>query len=103
MKDYRFEQIKPNIKNLDKGFKKFLVENDITPEWIKSSCTRYEYDDSDYTAWHLFYGENKEQMGKDREILSSVIFKDKQVFNVSGNGWGTGLSVMLNLSSNHDK
>jgi hypothetical protein len=102
MKTYRFEQIKPNIKNLNRSFNKFLSDNKITPEWIKPLSTKKAYDDSDFTSWHLFYGNKKEQMKVDKDLLSSFIYKDKPVFNISGNGWGTGLSIMLTLSSNHD-
>ena len=102
MKTYRFEEIKPNVKNLNRSFNKFLLDNKISPEWIKTGSTRYAYDDSDFTSWHLFYGDKREQMKIAKELLSSFIHKDKPVFNVSGNGWGTGLSIMLALSSNHD-
>ena len=102
METYRFEQIKPNIENLNRSFNEFLSDNKITPEWIKASMTKKAYDNSDFTSWHLFYGDKKEQMKVAKDLLSSFIYKDKPVFNVSGNGWGTGLSIMLTLSSNHD-
>jgi hypothetical protein len=102
MKTYRFEEINSNMENLNKSFKDFLLENGITPEWIKETMTRYEYNDSDFIGWHLFYGDKKEQIKVDKDLLLSFIYKEKSVFNVSGNGWGTGLSIMLNLSSNYD-
>lgn len=102
MKTYRFEEIKPKVKHLSTGFKKFIKENEIEPEWIKEISTRHAYDNSDFTSWHLFFGENKEKINEARTKLASFIYKDKPVFNVSGNGWGTGLTIMLNLSSNYD-
>ncbi len=101
-KTYRFEEIKPRIKYLSKNFKKLLKENDIKPEITRALSTRYAYDNSDFTSWILYFGENKEKMNEARTKLASFIYEDKPVFNISGNGWGTGLTIMLNLSSKYD-
>lgn len=102
MKQYRFEQIKPKVIHISTGFKEFLKENGIKPLKIFEGSTRYAYDSSDFTSWHLFFGEDKEKLKEARTILASFEYKDKPIFSVTGNGWGTGLSIMLNLSSNYD-
>lgn len=102
MKTYRFEEIKPRVKHLSKAFKRFIKGSGLEPIWVKEISTRYAFDDSDFTSWHLFFGEDRIKIDEARVILTSFIYKDKPIFSVSGNGWGTGLSVMLNLSSKFD-
>ena len=73
--------------------KELEIKNEIKP-----FCTRYEYDSSDYIAWVIFPINNKEELKKIRDILLSIEYQEQKLFNVSGNGWGTGLSVMLNYN-----
>ncbi len=72
---------------------------------IIPSITRYEYDDSDFVSWHLYYGDiSNNIINNDKEILLSILDKlGRPVFNVSGNGYGTGLSIMLPLGKRFDK
>lgn len=94
---YLFRTKYPKWKNYTKGFKKLLVELDIKAE-LKLSCTRYEYDDSDNTSWVLLYGKKTSQIQIDRGKLMDIECDGQKVFNVSGNGYGTGLSIMLNYN-----
>lgn len=71
-------------------------KNNLKFKTLSAHCTKYEYDDSDFTAFVLFYGEDDYSMQRDKDILNSITYEDKPVFGVSGNGWGTGLSVTLN-------
>lgn len=94
---YLFESKYPKRKHFTSGFLKLCKELKIGAD-IKLSCNRYEYDDSDNTAWILFFGENKKELEKTREHLQNIEYNNQKVFNVSGNGYGTGLSVMLNYN-----
>lgn len=96
-KFYLFESKYPQRKNYTKGFKKLLEDLKISCGLIPS-CTRYAYDNSDNTDWVLFFGDEKENLNKVKEQLRDIEYDGQKVFNVSGNGYGTGLSVMLNYN-----
>ena len=96
-KFYLFESKYPKRINFTEGFKKLLKDLKIDCD-LHLSATRYAYDSSDNTAWVLFFGENKKELEKTRELLNNIEYDNQKVFNVSGNGWGTGLSVMLNYN-----
>jgi len=91
---YIFESKYPDAKNFTERFKELLKELDIQGELLLSA-TRYAYDNSDNTNWILNY-KDKELLKKDREKLLGVKYGDKEVFDISGNGWGTGIYVSLN-------
>ena len=95
---YLFESLYPKRKHYTKGFRKLLKELNINPKNIYNSCTRDPYNNSDNTAWILFYGSNKEQLIIDKGKLNDIEFNGQKVFNVSGNGFGTGLSILLNYN-----
>lgn len=87
-----------NVDDFVRGlFKKF----NLKPGKINSYITKKEYDSSDFVAWVLLY-DNKTQLKSDIDKLNSVYFGTEEVsnkvFNVSGNGYGNGISLMFNLS-----
>lgn len=96
-KFYLFESKYPKRKNFTQGFKKLLRDLKINCD-LRLSATRYAYDSSDNTAWVLFFGENKKELEKARELLQNIEYNSQKVFNISGNGYGTGLSVLLNYN-----
>jgi len=100
---YIFESKYPDSKNFTEDFKEILKEIDIQGELLLSA-TRYAYDNSDNTSWVLNY-KDKELLEIDREKLSKITYEDKEVFNISGNGWGTGLYVSLDYHkiSKHER
>lgn len=89
---YYFQDKYPKYKNFDKGFRELF--KDVSD--IRSGITRFEYDDADYTNWTLIFGEDKEKLKEVEQRLEDIKIRNNKVFNISGNGWGTGLSVMLN-------
>jgi hypothetical protein len=100
-KFYLFESKYPKRVHFTTGFKKLLSDLKIEGDLYKS-VTRYEYDNSDNTAWVLYYGESKEARNRVievRNILHSIEYRKQKVFNVSGNGYGTGVSIMLNYNN----
>lgn len=96
-KFYLFESKFPKRTNFTEGFIKLCKELDIKYE-IKVSCTRYAYDNSDNTVWILFFGDDIEERIKATELLLNVEYDEQKVFSVSGNGYGTGLTVMLKFN-----
>ena len=94
---YLFESKFPKRTNFTEGFIKLCKELDIKCE-IKASCTRYAYDNSDNTVWILFFGNDNEARIKATELLLEIEYDEQKVFNVSGNGYGTGLTVMLKFN-----
>jgi hypothetical protein len=56
-----------------------------------------------YSHWTLLYKESDyNTIKKDMTKLNKIEFLNKPIFIVSGNGYGTGISVNLNLSSQYD-
>ena len=90
---YIFESKYPDSKNFTEDFKEILKELNIQGELLLSA-TRYAYNNSDNTSWILNY-KDKELLEIDREKLLKIKYEDKDVFNISGNGYGTGLYVTL--------
>lgn len=103
MKTYRIEEFLAKADSIDVSARTIFRELGIAPLLISSSVTRIEYDDSDFTAWTLFYGLNKtKEMKKDTLLLLDMKVGEKPIFSVSGNGFGTGLSITSNLASKYD-
>lgn len=94
---YLFASKYPKRKNFTKGFIKLCKDLNINSE-VKTSITRYAYDNSDNTAWILNFGEDKKELNSAKDKLNSIEYREQKVFNVSGNGFGTGLSIMLNYN-----
>ena len=99
---YLFQKKYPKRKNFNEGFLKLCKELKINAD-IRSFCTRRAYDNSDYTGWSLLFRTKQgtspqKELERVKELLNNIEYKDQKVFNVSGNGWGTGLSVMLNIN-----
>lgn len=100
---YRIEDVYGHIINMDEFIKVKFSELNLTFNNIVSSITRRPYDPTDFTCWILSYS-NIYDMKNDKEKLLNIVDSiDKPIFNVSGNGYGTGLCVMLPLSKNFDK
>lgn len=74
----------------------------LKPHLINSHMTKKKYDSSDFVAWVLLYGDDRELLKKDMDILNNVYLGNElinyKVFSVSGNGYGNGISLMFNLS-----
>lgn len=103
MKKYRIEEFLVNLTNIDLGARIIFRDLGLSPLLISPSVTREEYDSSDFTAWTLFYGQNKtKEMKKDTLLLLAIEIGKKPIFNVSGNGFGTGLLITSNLASKYD-
>lgn len=102
MVTYRFHEIKPKAKTISRDLLKYFKELNLQPLNIRPHMICQFNGKDDSPACILYYGENRSQIKIDKDKLSSVVYKGKPVFNVSGNGWGTGLSIMLNLSSEYD-
>lgn len=102
-RNYRIEEYLKNVKSIDNSARKLFKNLNLRFLKITSSVTRYEYDDSDFTAWTLFYGVGKGKEMKE-DILSLLDLKvgEKPIFSVSGNGFGTGISITSNLASKYD-
>ncbi len=96
-KFYLFESKYPRRKNFTKGFLKLCKDLKVKAD-IRFSCTRYAYDSSDNTAWVLLFGGDKKELERVRSLLYDIEYDNQKVFNVSGNGYGTGLSIMLNYN-----
>lgn len=63
---------------------------------IKTGSTRYPYDNSDYSSWVLDYTDvSHKEIKADMRKLESIKIFGKSIFNVSGNGYGTGISLMM--------
>ncbi len=104
MKKYRIEEFFDNVTSIDQAALSIFRKLNINPISISSSVTRKQFDDSDFTAWTLFYGLNKtKEMKEDTLLLLDLKVGEKSIFNVSGNGFGTGLSITSNLVSKYDK
>lgn len=103
-KGYRIEDFNDKtIKHMDSFMRNFFQDLKIEPIKITSSVTRFEHDDSDFTSWVLYYGKNMySTMQEDKQKLLNIVFKNKPVFSVTGNGYGTGLSIGLNLGEKYD-
>jgi hypothetical protein len=96
-KFYLFESKYPRRKNFTEGFLKLCKDLKVKAN-ITLSITRYAYDSSDNTAWVLFFGDDIKELERVREQLYNIEYNNQKVFNISGNGYGTGLSVMLNYN-----
>lgn len=95
-KFYLFESKFPRTVNFTKRFKKLLKENKIECD-LRTNGTRFEYDSSDNIGWVLLFAE-KDELNLAREKLTNFEYDAQKLFNVSGNGWETGLNVMLNFN-----
>ncbi|MBE7661501.1 hypothetical protein [Tenacibaculum finnmarkense] len=91
---YYFQSKFPKRKNFTEGFKKIIKKINVKGELILSA-TRYAFDDSDNTNWILNYND-KEKLLKDKEALLMIKYRKVPIFNVTGNGYGTGICVSLN-------
>lgn len=94
---YLFESKYPKRNHFTIGFKKLLKELGIKAD-LRLSVTRYAYDSSDNVNWVLLYGEDKERLEQDKQKLENIKYKEDPVFNITGNGYGTGFSVGLNIN-----
>lgn len=97
---YLFESKYPKRTHYTSGFKKLLKDLKVDCD-LRLSCTRDAYDDSDNTAWILLFGKNRQELDRVRDLLLKVEYRKQKVFSVSGNGYGTGLSVMLNYNKEY--
>jgi hypothetical protein len=89
------------VDNLDMFVRELFKKLNLNPSKINSHMTKKEYDSSDFVAWVLLYDNNKE-LKLDMEKVNSVYFGTEEVshkvFNVSGNGYGNGISLIFNLN-----
>jgi len=83
--------------NLSSFVLNLFKDQKIEPKHINCHNTRFAYDNSDFTSFVLIYENRVDLMKKNKNKLNSILYKEKPIFSVSGNGWGTGLSVTLNI------
>lgn len=100
-KIYLFESKYPKRTHFTTGFKKLLKELKIKAD-LRLSVTRYAYDSSDNTNWVLFYGEDSEHLKQDKQKLENIKYRGDSIFNITGNGYGTGFSVGLNMNKHYN-
>lgn len=90
------------VDNVDKFVSGLFNDIGLKPSKINSHMTKKEFDSSDFVAWVLLYDENKKQLNIDMNKLNNLYFGTEEVyhkvFNVSGNGYGNGISLMFNLN-----
>ena len=102
MKKYRIEEYLDNVTSINESVIELFRSLNINPSIIFPSV-KSGLNDSDFTAWSLFYGADKAKEIKEDIIkLLEIKVKDKPIFSVSGNGFGTGLSVTSNLGTKYD-